>query len=241
MRRITSLTRRCIDDYDMIADGSKIAVGVSGGKDSLILLCALAELQRYHTKHFQLHAIAVDLGFTCMDYTPLRELCARLKVKFTRVSTDISQVVFEAREETNPCSLCAKMRKGALMGTAAELGCTRVALGHHFDDAINTFMMSMIFEGRLNCFSPVTYLDRSGVYQIRPLLYIEERVIAATAKKLNLPVIKNPCPMDSTSKRSEIKELVTNMEKKYPGFKARLFGAMRRLPLNGWAPNGLSL
>ena len=191
MRRITSLTRRCIDDYAMISEGDKIAVGVSGGKDSLILLCALAELQRYHTKAFKLHAIAIDLGFACTNYSPLRELCARINVPFTRVDTDISQVVFDAREETNPCSLCAKMRKGALMGTASDLGCTRVALGHHFDDAINTFMMSLVFEGRINCFSPVTYLDRSGVYQIRPLLYIEEKMIASAAKRLKLPVIKS--------------------------------------------------
>lgn len=234
MRRITGHVRRCIDDYAMIRDGDRIAVGVSGGKDSLVLLCALAALRRYYPRPYELEAVTVDLGFEGADFSSVEALCSGLEIPFTLVKTDISQVVFETREETNPCSLCAKMRKGALIGAALDRGCNKVALGHHYDDAVETMMMSLVFEGRLSCFSPVSYMDRRKITQIRPLLYVHEHMSREAAERNGLTVLKSGCPMDGTSKRQEIKELVASLDEKYPGLKGRIFGAMQRLPLKGW-------
>lgn len=230
----TGTVRRAVDDYGMIAEGDKIAVGVSGGKDSMLLLAALAHLRRYYPKAFELQAITIELGFDGMDFAPVAELCRELDVPYTCLKTDIKEVVFDVRQEDNPCSLCAKMRRGALNDTLKSLGLNKLALGHHFDDAVETFMMSLLFEGRLSCFRPVTFLDRSGVTQIRPLIYAGEGRITNVVDALGLPIVENPCPQDKASKRYEIKKLLGEMCDDYPDMKSKIFGAMQRLPLPGW-------
>lgn len=232
----TGCVRRAADDYGMINEGDRVAVGVSGGKDSMLLLAALRQLQSYYPKRFELGAITIELGFEGMDFTPVKRFCEERGIEYTCVKTDIKEVVFDVRQEDNPCSLCAKMRRGALNNTLRERGMNKLALGHHFDDAVETFMMSLLFEGRLSCFQPVTYLDRSGVTQIRPLIYAGEQRIANLAAALELPIVENPCPQDKTSKRYEIKQLLKSMCGEYPDMKTKVFGAMQRLPLPGWAP-----
>ena len=237
LNRFTSLVRKGIDEYKMIEDGDSVAVGISGGKDSLMLLCALAHLRRYYPKRFELKAITIELGFEGMDFTPVAELCRRLDVEYERVKTDIKEIVFDVRQEENPCSLCAKMRRGALNDAIKRLGCSRLALGHHCDDAVETFMLSLVFEGRISCFKPVTYMSRAGVYQIRPLIYVPEKEIARMAELLRLPVVENPCPADTGSKRHEVKQLLSSLTETYPDLPAKIFGAMQRCPLDGWAPD----
>ena len=232
----TGTVRRAVDDYDMIQAGDKVAVGVSGGKDSLLLLLALHHLQSFYPQHFELEAITIELGFEGMDFAPVAELCKELDIPYTCLKTDIKEIVFDVRQESNPCSLCAKMRRGALNNAITQRGITKLALGHHFDDAVETFMLSLLFEGRLSCFRPVTYLDRSGVTQIRPLIYAGEQKIAKLAEELQLPVVENPCPQDKGSKRYEIKKLLSGMCAEYPDMKSKIFGAMQRLPLEGWKP-----
>lgn len=232
----TGCVRRAVNDYGMINEGDRVAVGVSGGKDSMLLLAALRQLQSYYPKRFELGAITIELGFEGMDFTPVKRFCEERGIEYTCVKTDIKEVVFDVRQEDNPCSLCAKMRRGALNNTLRERGMNKLALGHHFDDAVETFMMSLLFEGRLSCFQPVTYLDRSGVTQIRPLIYAGEQRIANLAAALELPIVENPCPQDKTSKRYEIKQLLKSMCGEYPDMKTKVFGAMQRLPLPGWAP-----
>ena len=231
---LTGQVRRCVDDYGMIVPGDSIAVGISGGKDSLMTLLALRQLQRYHPAGYTLHAITIDSGFPGMDFSPVARWCEDIGVPYTLVPTDIREVVFDIRKEPNPCSLCAKLRKGALNNAALSLGCKKVALGHHWDDAVNTYMMSMIYEGRLSCFQPVTDLDRTGVTQIRPLLYVREEQIRHMAEELSLPVVRSTCPNDTDSKRREIQALVYELEGRYPDFRKHVFGGMQRLPLPGW-------
>ena len=234
LNEFSGIIRRAVDDYNMIEENDKIAVGVSGGKDSLLLLLALKHLQSYYPKHFELEAITIELGFDGMDFTPVKELCAELDIPYTCLKTDIKEIVFDVRKEDNPCSLCAKMRRGALNDAIRERGIKKLALGHHFDDAVETFLMSLLFEGRLSCFRPVTFMDRSGVTQIRPMVYAGEGKIANLAEKLGLPIVENPCPQDKASKRHEIKELLRTMSEDYPDMKSKVFGAMQRLPLAGW-------
>ena len=237
MQKLTGLVRRCVQDFEMIQPGDKVAVGVSGGKDSVALLVLLAELKKYDPSVFQLEAITIDMGLG-MDYSPIAQLCERLEIPFTRVETQISPVVFDYRKEKNPCSMCSKMRRGALNETLLAKGFNKLALGHHYDDAVETFMMSLIYEGRISCFQPVTYLDRTGITQIRPMLYIPEKTLAHFVEVQNLPVITNRCPVDKHTKREEIKELVYNLCATYPDLKDRIFGAMQRLPLPEWGPKG---
>jgi len=234
LNEFTGLIRRAVDDYGMIDEGDKIAVGVSGGKDSMLLLVALKHLQSYYPKHFELEAITVELGFEGMDFTPVKKLCEELDIPYTLLKTDIKEIVFDVRKEDNPCSLCAKMRRGALNDAIRERGIKKLALGHHFDDAVETFMMSLLFEGRLSCFRPLTYMDRSGVTQIRPMVYAGEQKISNLADELGLPIVENPCPQDKASKRHEIKELLSTMCADYPDMKSKVFGAMQRLPIAGW-------
>ena len=232
----TGIIRRAVDDYNMIEEGDKIAVGVSGGKDSMLLLLALHHLKSYYPKNFELEAITIELGFEGMDFDPVAMMCEELGIYYTRVKTDIKEVVFDIRKEENPCSLCAKMRRGALNDAIKQRGINKLALGHHFDDAVETFMMSLLMEGRLNCFRPVTFLDRSGVTQIRPLIYAGEMKISNLAEELNVPIVENPCPQDKASKRYDIKMLLKNMSADYPDMKSKIFGAMQRMPLPGWQP-----
>jgi len=236
MNRFTGLVRRCVEDYGMIADGETIAVGVSGGKDSVALLCALANLRGYYPKRFNLHAVTLDMGYPGTDFTPVDKLCKELEVPYTRRLSDIAHVVFEERREKNPCALCAKMRRGALNEMIKALGINKIALAHHFDDAIETFLLSLLYEGRISCFQPVTYMDRSDVTQLRPLLYIGEGTIVKLVEKYGLPVVHNPCPMNGVSKREEIKTLIKTLSESYPDLRNKIFGAMQRLPLSGWEP-----
>ena len=232
----TGTVRRAVDDYDMIQAGDRVAVGVSGGKDSMLLLLALNHLRRFYPQPFELEAITIELGFEGMDFTPVRELCESLEIPYTCLKTDIKEIVFDVRQEDNPLLPLAKMRRGALNDAIRARGITKLALGHHFDDAVETYMMSLLFEGRISCFRPVTYLDRSGVTQIRPLIYAGEQKIANVAAALHVPVVENPCPQDKASKRWEIKQLLKTMSAEYPDMKSKIFGAMQRYPLPGWEP-----
>ena len=237
MQKLMGLVRRCVEDYGMIEDGDEIAVGISGGKDSLVLLKLLAALRGYHNKDFTLQAITIDMGLG-MDYSGIEQLCRDLDVPYTVVKTEIGPIIFDYRKEKNPCSMCSKMRRGALNQALLDLGCNKLALGHHFDDAVETFLMSLIYEGRISCFQPVTHLDRTGVVQIRPMLYIHEKTVASFAQRENLPVLQNRCPVDKHTKREEIKALIYDLVKTYPDLKERIFGAMQRYPLAAWEPQG---
>lgn len=235
MQKMMGLVRRCVDDYRMILPGERIAVGVSGGKDSLVLLQVLAGLRQY--MDFTLEAVTVDMGLG-MDYSGIAELCQKLDVPFHLVETQIGPIIFEHRKEKNPCSMCSKMRRGALNQAILDLGIHKIALGHHYDDAVETFVMSLVYEGRISCFQPVTDLDRTGVIQIRPMLYVHEKTVENFAARMALPVLQNRCPVDKLTKREEIKKLVYDLSKTYPDLKERIFGAMQRLPLPEWAPQG---
>lgn len=237
MQKLIGLVRRCVEDYNMIEAGDRIAVGVSGGKDSLALLVFLAELRRYHSKPFEIEAITIDMGLG-MDYSGIAALCEKLNVPFTRVETQIAPLIFDHRKESNPCSLCAKMRRGALNQALVDKGMNKLALGHHYDDAVETFVMNLIYEGRIGCFQPVTNLDRMGVIQIRPMLYLHEKTVDNFVKRAKLPVLENRCPVDKHTKREEIKKLVYDLSTTYPDLKERIFGAMQRLPLPQWEPQG---
>lgn len=234
MQRMMGLVRRCADDYQMIDEGDKIAVGVSGGKDSLTLLVLLSKLREYYPRKYDLAAMTVDMGMQGMDFSALETLCSRLGVPFHRVETQIAPIIFEHRKEKNPCSMCAKMRRGALSKTLNELGYNKIALGHHYDDAVETFLMNLLYEGRLSCFQPVTHLSRANVTQIRPMLYLTEAMVIKFAQQENLPVVFNPCPVDKHTKRQEIKELIHTLSGTYPDIKNRIFGAMQRQPLAQW-------
>ena len=237
IQRLYSLMRKGIDDYNLIQDGDKIAVGVSGGKDSIALLEGLAGLRRFYPASFELVAISVSLGFEGMDFSPIQALCDKLEVPYYVVDTDIAEIIFEARKESNPCSLCAKMRKGALNEKAKELGCNKVAYGHHKDDVVETFFMSMIYEGRIHSFAPVTYLDRMDLTVIRPMLYLTEADVIGFKNKYDLPVVKNKCPADGNTKREYIKNLIASINKETPGVKNRLFTAMVTENVSGWGGN----
>ena len=225
-RRLLSYTRRAVDDYSMIKSGDKIAVGISGGKDSLTLLVALNELKRFYPEKFELEAISVDLGFGNIDFSRIAEFCDSLNVSYSVAKTDISQIVFEERAEKNPCSLCAKMRKGALNSLAKEHGCNKTAFGHHRDDIIETMLLSLIFEGRFYSFAPVTYLDRMDITLIRPLMYVPEADIIGFCNKFDIPVLKNTCPVDGETKRQYAKELLAQLNRDHPGAKDRMFTAI---------------
>ena len=235
MQKLMGLVRRCVEDYKMIEPGDRVAVGVSGGKDSLVLLQILAGLRQY--MNFELEAITIDMGLG-MDYSKVAEFCENLNVPYTIVKTQIGPIIFEHRKEKNPCSMCSKMRRGALNQAILDRGIRKLALGHHYDDAVETFVMSLIFEGRLSCFQPVTDLDRMGVTQIRPMLYVHEKTVDNFAVRMNMPVVENRCPVDKTTKREEIKNLVYELSQRYPDLKERIFGAMQRLPLPEWGPQG---
>ena len=235
MQHILSLVRRCVEDYNMIDAGDTVAVGVSGGKDSVLTLAALARLREFYPKKFDVAALTIDSGAPGMDFGPIAKLCEELEVPYHLIPVPIYEIVFECRKEKNPCSLCAKLRRGALSTEMNELGLTKIALGHHYDDAVETMLMSLFLEGRIGCFQPVTYLDRSGVTQIRPLLYVQEREVRGAVKRLNLPVVENPCPANGTTKREETKELLRGLEKQFPQVKKKIFGAIQRYPLYGWS------
>ncbi len=236
LQQVLSYVRKAVDDYHMIEENDHIAVGISGGKDSLTLLYALHGLKRFYPKPFRIHAVTVDLGFQNLNLDEIKALCGSLDVEYTIVPTDIAHIIFEDRKESNPCSLCAKMRKGALNDAIKKAGCNKVAYAHHKDDVVETMLMSLIFEGRFHTFSPVTFLDRTGITVIRPLLYMNEADVIGFVNKHQIPVVKSPCPADGYTKREYVKNLLKQLNHENPGVKERMFTAIQTGNLSGWPP-----
>lgn len=234
LQQLLSFTRKAVDEYQMIQEGDHIAVGISGGKDSLTLLYALHGLKRFYPNKFELSAITVDLGYEEFNLNPVHELCQELGVPYKVVKTDIAHILFEERKESNPCSLCAKMRKGALNDAVKEMGCNKVAYAHHKDDIIETMLLSLIFEGRFHSFSPKTYLDRMDLTVIRPIMFVDEADVIGFKNKYNLPVVKSKCPVDGYTKRQYAKELVRQLNTEHPGAKNRMFTAILNGDIEGW-------
>lgn len=234
LQKLLSYTRRAVDDYQMIASGDRIAVGISGGKDSLTLLYALHGLKRFYPYPFELQAITVDLGFPGFDLSNIRALCEQLEVPYTVVKSEIGHIIFQERKETNPCSLCAKMRKGALNEKAKELRCNKIAYAHHQDDVIETMLLSLIYEGHFYSFSPYTYLDRMDLTVIRPMLYIPEAEVIGFQNLMKLPVCKSPCPADGHTRREYAKNLLRQLNQENPGVKERMFSAIIHGNIKGW-------
>lgn len=234
LQQVLSYVRKAIDDYEMIQEGDKIAIGISGGKDSLTLLYALANLRRFYPNKFELCAITIDLGFDNLNLDKIKELCKELDVQYDIVKTDIGKIIFEDRKESNPCSLCAKMRKGALNTAIKANGCNKVAYAHHKDDVVETMLLSLLFEGRFHTFSPVTYLDRMDLTVIRPLVYMNEIDVIGFVHKYDVPVVKSPCPADGHTKREYAGELLKQLNREHPGAKERMFTAICSGEINGW-------
>ena len=234
LQRLLSLIRQAVDQYEMIEEGDHIAIGISGGKDSLTLLWGLAHLQKFYPKHFSLSAITVDMGIDSMNLEPIKALCQEIQVPYEIVPTEIGKILFDIRKETNPCSLCAKLRKGALNNKALEMGCNKIAYAHHKDDLIETAMMSLLYEGRFYAFSPVTHLDRTDLTVIRPLMFVSEADVKGFRNKYQLPVCKNPCPMDGHTRREYVKNLIHTLNMENPGVKDRLFRAVIEGHIDGW-------
>lgn len=236
MQKILGYMRRACQEFDLIEDGDKIAVGVSGGKDSLVLLCGLAEMRRFYEKKYDICAITLDprFGGEETDYSPVARLCEKYGIEFKLVKTDIGEIVFDIRKEPNPCSLCAKMRRGALHDAAKSMGCNKLALGHNNDDAIETFVMNLLNEGRIGCFSPISYLSRKDITVIRPLVFAPEQAVMSCAKRNNLEIVKSHCPADKTTRRQWTKELLRSLDRDNKGTKERIFGAMRKAGIDRW-------
>ena len=226
IRHILSCVRRAVETYNMIEEGDRIAVGLSGGKDSTALFCALKNLQLFYPKKFELIGISVSMGFENMDFSPLAQLCVDCGCEFKLVPTRLAEIIFEERKETNPCSLCAKMRRGILHDSAKEMGCNKLALGHHYDDVVETFMLNLFHEGRLGAFLPVTYLSRKDLTMIRPMIYVQEKDVRYFMGKNDLPIIHNPCPEDGHTEREKVKMLISSLDKEHKGLKHRLFTAV---------------
>ena len=238
LQRLLSYTRRAVDDYHMIEDGDRIAVGISGGKDSLTLLYALHGLKRFYPKKFEIEAITVDLGFPGFDLSGVNNLCEELNVPYTVVPTQIGEIIFKERKESNPCSLCAKMRKGAFNEKAKALDCNKIAYAHHRDDIVETMLLSLIFESRFHSFSPYTYLDRMDVTVIRPLMYVPEADVIGFRNLMQLPVCKSPCPADGYTKRQYAKDLLKQLNEDHPGTTDRMFSAVINGSIPGWPQKG---
>lgn len=236
MKKIESLMRCAIQNYNMIEEGDSIAVGISGGKDSLVLLLGLANLRKYYPLKFTLKAITADycFGGEKTDFSQIEELCNKLSVEYKIVHTELYKVIFEERKEKNPCSLCAKMRRGVLHKTAKEMGCNKIAFAHHYDDAVETFLMNLLDGGTLGCFSPLTYLSNRDITLIRPMILCEEKQVENVANKLHLPIVKSKCPVDKTTEREKTKKLLASLEKDYPSVKKKIMGAICKKNLSGW-------
>ncbi len=234
MKRILSRLRRAAEDYRMIETGDRIAVGVSGGKDSLAALMAMKRLQYFYPKPFYLEAITIDMGFDNMDFSAVAALCEENGIPYHIEKSEIKQIIFDYRKEENPCSLCANLRRGAMCTAAKKRDIHKIVYGHHFDDVVNTFFLSLFYEGRLNCFSPVTYLERMDITVLRPLIYVEEKDVVRFAKETALPVVKSTCPADKNTKRQYVADLLENLDKENPGLKQRIFTAVQKSGLKGW-------
>ncbi len=236
MRKILSRTRAAVDDYNMIQDGDKIAVGVSGGKDSVMLLKALCDLKRFYPADFEIVAITLDMRFDNKDgdFSPIQKLCDEYGIEYVIQRTDLYEIIFNIRKEECPCSLCARMRRGILHDTAKQLGCNKIALGHHLDDAAETFMMNLLIESRIGCFAPVTYLSRRDITMIRPLVYVRETAVEQAVERLNLPVIESKCPANEKTKREDAKLLLQKLSDEYGDVPERIIGAMQRASIDRW-------
>lgn len=236
MRKILSRTRAAVDDYKMIQNGDKIAVGVSGGKDSVMLLKALCDLKRFYPENFEIVAITLDMRFDNQDgdFSSIQKFCEDNNVEYVIKKTDLYEIVFNIRKEESPCSLCSKMRRGILHDTAKELGCNKIALGHHLDDAAETFMMNLLIESRIGCFAPVTYLSRRDITMIRPLVYVRESAVEQAVERLNLPVIESKCPANEKTKREDAKVLLRKLSEEYGDVPERIIGAMQRAKIDRW-------
>lgn len=236
MQKIIGKVRAAVEHYQLIEEGDRIGVGVSGGKDSLFLLCALAELSRYYPKHFTVTAVTADpcFGGKETDFSAIEALCREREIPYYIKRTNLGTVIFEERKEKNPCSLCAKMRRGILHNTCVELGLNKIALGHHADDAVQTLLMNLFYGGKIGCFSPKSYLSRKDITMIRPLVFCEEREIENATARMHLPVVKSGCPADGVTARQDTSELISQLEREFPDLKAKLQGAMQRAGLDGW-------
>lgn len=236
MKQLIGKVRAAVQRYEMIDEGDRIAVGVSGGKDSLVLLCALAELSRYYPKHFTVTAITADpcFGGVDTDFSKIEKLCGEFGVPYIIRKTNLGQVIFEDRKEKNPCSLCAKMRRGILHNICVEEGFNKIALGHHYDDAVQTFLMNLFYGGKIGCFSPKSYLSRKNITMIRPLIFCEEREIRNAAARMSLPVVKSACPADGVTARKDTEVLISQLEEQFPDLKAKILGAMQRAEIDNW-------
>ncbi len=233
-QHLLSYVRRAVQDYDMIQEGDRIAIGISGGKDSLILALALRQLQRFYPKKFDIVGITVSLGFDNFDLTGVRTFFEKLEIPFKVIDTQIGEIIFDIRKESNPCSLCSKMRKGALYDYAKQLGCTKIALGHNKDDINETLLMSLFYEGRIHTMAPKTYMDQVDLHIIRPLIYVPEGDIRGFVRRENLPVVKSPCPVDGKTKREDTKQLIYTIQKEIPRVQDHIFGAIQRSQIEGW-------
>lgn len=234
MQKLYSLVRQAIDDYGLIEEGDRIAVGISGGKDSLTLLMALNGLRKFYPKSFELYAITCNLGFPDMDFSSVSKMCNQLDIPYEIINTDIAEIVFEKNKDERPCSLCAKLRKGAMYTRLQELNINKIAYAHHKDDFIETAFMSLLFEGRFYSFPPLTKLDKTGITVIRPMMYVPEKSVITFARDNNLPVVYNPCPVDGSTKRSYAKELVARLDKENPGVKNKLLHAIKAARFDDW-------
>jgi tRNA(Ile)-lysidine synthase TilS/MesJ len=234
LQKLLSLVRQAVERYGMIEEGDRIAVGVSGGKDSLTLLWAMKELSRFYPKKFTVCAVCVDLGYENTDFSGIRQYCADLDVELSVVHTQIGKIVLEERKETNPCSLCAKMRKGALVQEVLRLGCNKIAYAHHKDDFVETMLMSMLFQGQFYAFPPVTCFEDTGLKVLRPLMLVEEAEVKGFCKRYQIPVMKSPCPVDGTTKRAYAKALCAQIQREHPGAKERMFHAIVHGQISDW-------
>ncbi|MBQ9893838.1 MAG: tRNA 2-thiocytidine biosynthesis protein TtcA [Ruminococcus sp.] len=236
MQRILGHMRRAINEFDMIQNGDRICVGVSGGKDSLVLLVGLSRLRSFIGIDFEVVGVTIDPGFGGVvgDYSPVEEMCREQNIEYHVVPTQIGEIVFDIRKESNPCSLCAHLRRGALQDAALQFNCNKLALGHNMDDTVETFFMNLFNEGRIGCFSPVTFLETKDIYMIRPLVMAPEKEVRRAAKRAELPVIKSKCPADGHTNRQSTKEFLIERERADHGFRERMFGAIRRGDIDGW-------
>lgn len=234
MQKILGYMRRAIDDYNMIEDGDKIAVAISGGKDSISMLMGLKNLQRFYPKQFEIIAVTINPGFEFFDTKFIQDICTELDIPFIEEQAHIKEIVFDVRNEKNPCSLCANLRRGILNSVAIREGCNKIALGHNEDDVLETFFLNLLYGGSINTFAPISYIDRSKITLIRPLVYAPEKYIKNFVKRNNIQIMPKACPMDGVSKREDIKNLLFSIQKDIPTLRANLYGAIKRANINGW-------
>lgn len=234
MQRILSHMRKAIEKYNMIEENDKIAICLSGGKDSITMLHAFKALQRFYPKKFDIIAISIDPGFEFFDTDFLQNMCDKLEIPLFIEKSNAKEIVFDIRKEKNPCSLCANLRRGILNTTAIEHGCNKIALGHNEDDVLETFLMNILYTGSISTFAPVSYMDRSKMTLIRPLIYISEKQTRSFIKNNNITIMPKACPMDGKSKREDIKKLLYDLNKQIPHVRANMYGAIKRSKIKGW-------